>query len=151
MKYIAHRGLTKGPNKNFENQPHIVKTALDAGVDCEVDLWVIDEKLYLGHDEPQYNVTEQFIQNPGLWIHAKSLATFHWLTASSLDLNYFWHENDSYTLTSKGYIWAFPGKALTDRCVMVMPETVDPTLLTTVDANCYAVCSDWVDKIKSMR
>ena len=23
--------------------------------------------------------------------------------------NYFWHQNDKFTLTSKGYIWTFPG------------------------------------------
>jgi hypothetical protein len=148
MRYIAHRGLINGPHKQFENQPNTIRTALDQGYDAEIDLWVVDDRLYLGHDEPMYNVTVDFIKTPGLWIHAKSLTAFHWLTASALDLNYFWHENDSYTLTSKGYIWAFPGKPLTDRCVMVMPESVDKSLATALDANCYAICSDYVETIK---
>ena len=149
MRYIAHRGLTNGPQKQFENQPNIVRTSLEKGYDAEIDLWVIDNRLYLGHDEPQYNVTEQFITTPGLWIHAKSLSTFHWLVNSQLDLNYFWHENDSYTLTSKGYIWAFPGKTLTSSCVMVMPEYVDPSLSNIKDVDCYAICSDYVDRLKN--
>ena len=149
MKLIAHRGLVNGPHKQFENQPYIVKTALEAGFDCEIDLWVVGDRLFLGHDEPMYNITIEFLQINGLWIHAKSLTTFHWLTASGLDLNYFWHENDSYTLTSKGYIWAYPGKALTDRCVMVMPEHVDKSLSTALNAECYAICSDYVGKIKN--
>ena len=26
------------------------------------------------------------------------------------DANYFWHENDKYTITSKGHIWCFPNQ-----------------------------------------
>jgi hypothetical protein len=44
MKLIAHRGLVNGPHKQFENQPHIVKTALEAGFDCEIDLWVVGDQ-----------------------------------------------------------------------------------------------------------
>jgi len=145
--YIAHRGLTRGPSKNFENQPNTIRTALSKGYECEVDLWVVDGQYYLGHDEPQYNVTLDFLKTPGLWIHAKSLAALHWLTQSDLGLNYFWHENDSYTLTSKGYIWTYPGKSLTDRSVMVMPEMADPTLANTKGVTCYAICSDFVDQL----
>jgi hypothetical protein len=151
MKYIAHRGLTTGPNKQFENQPNIIRTALEQGYDAEIDLWVVDGRLYLGHDEPQYNVTTEFITTAGLWIHAKSLAAFDWLVNSQLELNYFWHENDSYTLTSQGYIWAYPGRAVTARSVMVMPEYVDATLVTATTADCYAICSDWVEKIRLTR
>ena len=149
MRYIAHRGLTRGPNKNLENMPHVIETALGKGYDAEIDLWVVDGKLYLGHDEPLYHVTEDFLKTPGLWIHAKSLQAFHWLVSEDRGLNYFWHENDSYTLTSQGYIWAFPGKSLTARSVMVMPEHVDPSLSNTRDVECHAICSDFVDRLKN--
>ena len=148
MKLIAHRGLVNGPHKQFENQPYIVKTALEAGFDCEIDLWVVGDRLFLGHDEPMYNVTIEFLQTDGLWIHAKSLNTLHWLTKNALGLNYFWHENDSYTITSKGYIWAYPGKALTSNCVMVMPEWEDPKLERVKGIECFAVCSDYVSRLK---
>jgi hypothetical protein len=151
MKYIAHRGLVDGPNKQFENQPSRINNALKSGYDAEIDLWVVDDRLYLGHDEPQYNITTEFLHQAGLWIHAKSLNTLHWLTVNGAELNYFWHENDSYTLTSKGYIWAFPGKMLSDRSVMVMPEHVDIELNTTLTADCYAICSDYVERIKNAR
>lgn len=148
MKLIAHRGLTAGPNKNLENQPDTIKTSLGEGFDVEIDLWVVNGRLYLGHDEPMYNITEEFITTPGMWVHAKSLGTLHWLVNSKLDINYFWHENDSYTLTSKGYIWAYPGKSLTTSCVMVMPEWEDQTLNNARTADCYAICSDYVKKLK---
>ena len=112
MKLIAHRGLINGPDKRIENQPVTIKSSLEKGYDCEIDLWVFDDRFYLGHDEPQYNVTREFLDQPGLWIHAKNLTAFHWLLGT--DLNYFWHESDKYTLTSHRYIWAYPGNKVTD-------------------------------------
>lgn len=147
MKLIAHRGLLKGPNKKLENQPHQVQTVLDKGHDCEIDLWVFDDRLYLGHDGPQYNVTEQFIKQAGLWIHCKNLNAMAYCQ-SDIKLNYFWHENDAYTLTSKGFIWAYPGKPLNEFSVMVLPEWEDETLANIKDRKCYAVCTDYISRLK---
>ena len=91
MKLIAHRGLVGGPDKSLENRPDVVLDTLSAGFDCEVDLWIVDDRLYLGHDRPQHNVTIDFIATSGLWIHAKSLATLAWLAKIPYALNYFWH------------------------------------------------------------
>jgi hypothetical protein len=57
MKLIAHRGLVDGPNATTENHPDQIKTAWSLGFDCEIDLRVVDGKLWLGHDEPQYQIT----------------------------------------------------------------------------------------------
>jgi hypothetical protein len=146
MRLIAHRGLLKGPNKNLENQPHQIQTVLDRGYDCEIDLWVFDDRLYLGHDGPQFNVTEQFLKQPGLWIHCKNLSALAYCQ-NDIKLNYFWHENDTYTLTSKGFIWAYPGKPLNEFSVMVLPEWEDETLANVKDAQCYAVCTDYISRL----
>ena len=82
----------------------------------------------------------------GLWIHAKNLAALRWLTTT--DLEYFWHQNDDYTLTSHNYIWAYPGQELTQRSIMVMPEWNDKTLNNARSVTCYAVCSDYVSLLK---
>jgi hypothetical protein len=34
---------------------------------------------------------------------------------------------------------------------MVMPEYVDKTLNNAVEAKCFAICSDFVEAIKTMR
>jgi hypothetical protein len=149
MKYIAHRGLINGPNDRLENLPSQIESVLDKGYDCEIDLWTFSGNLYLGHDGPEYNVTESFIQQPGLWIHAKHLESLEYLTTT--DLNYFWHQEDDYTLTSRGYIWTYPGKKLSANGIMVMPETVDYTLQSAVEAECFAICSDYILKIQSQR
>ena len=147
MKLIAHRGLVNGPNKHIENQPATIKSALDNGFDCEIDLWVFDCRLYLGHDGPQYNITEQFLKQSGLWIHCKNLDALEYCSKDKT-LNYFWHENDTYTLTSQGIIWAYPDKTLNTQCVMVMPEWQDSTLENVKHATCFAVCSDFVQLLK---
>jgi hypothetical protein len=41
------------------------------------------------------------------------------------DLHYFWHETDQYTITSKGWIWAYPGCDVpfnTPKSISVMPN-----------------------------
>lgn len=148
MKLIAHRGLVTGPNKHIENQPETIKSALDKGFDCEIDLWVVNSKLYLGHDGPESSITEEFLKQSGLWIHCKNLAAMEYCRTYP-DLNYFWHENDSYTLTSHGYFWAYPDKELNDFSVMVLPEWKDPNF-ENIKRPCFAICSDYVEKIKSI-
>lgn len=146
MKLIAHRGLYNGPNKNIENDPNQVQKALDLGFDAEIDLWALYGNLYLGHDEPQYRIDKSFLENTRLWIHAKNLDALLYLTET--DLNYFWHQDDDYVITSKHWIWTYPGKTLTKRSVMVMPEWKDPGL-KNIKLDCYGICSDYVYNIKT--
>ena len=147
MKLIAHRGLFEGPNKERENHPDQIKQALQKGYDCEIDIWYLDHCWMLGHDGPKYIVDHTFLEQPGLWIHAKNLTALYVLGADA-KLNFFWHQEDDYTLTSQGYIWTHPGKALTENSVMVMPEWEDATLANAREAKCYGVCSDFAELLK---
>ncbi len=145
MKIIAHRGLVNGPDKNLENKPKEILDALKQGYDCEIDLWYTNSELWLGHDHPEYFITSAFLENSGLWIHAKNLAALRWLTDS--DLNYFWHQEDDFTLTSKKFIWTYPGKPLTMKSISVMPEWNNPEL-KNLDFKCYGICSDYANLIE---
>jgi len=150
MIYIAHRGLLTGPSKELENSPEQILAAISLGFDCELDLWLVDNSLILGHDSPQYIISEDWLMNPHMWIHAKNIEALHWLSSHPrYKFNYFWHESDQYTMTSTGYIWTYPGRELTPRSVMVLPELIDNTL-HKLDSNCYAICSDFVEVIKNM-
>jgi hypothetical protein len=148
MRLIAHRGLFNGPNKNTENKPEQILDALSQGFDCEVDLWVVNSEFWLGHDEPQYPIDKEFIQTYGLWIHAKNLDALYWLTDTSLW--YFWHENDKFTLTSNKFIWTYPQQDLTARSIMLMPEWYNPSFSGIENSQCYAICSDYVNKIREI-
>jgi len=147
MKLIAHRGLTQGPDANLENLPGQILSSLQAGYDCEIDVSYIDGKWMLGHDTPDFEVPFEFLEQPGLWIHAKNLKALYQLNKTNLV--YFWHQEDEFTLTSNGYIWTYPGRILTDKSIMLLPEWNNPRL-ENLDLNCYAICSDYVDKLKEI-
>ena len=71
MFLISHRGNLNGPNAKDENKPEYIKEALSKDFDVEVDVRNYNNKLYLGHDEPLYEVNESFLLNKKLWCHAK--------------------------------------------------------------------------------
>jgi hypothetical protein len=146
MILIAHRGLITGPGKEFENKPAQIETALAMEFDCEVDVWFKDSEWWLGHDGPTYLIDFEFLEQPGLWIHAKNLSALYVL--SNTELNYFWHQEDDFTLTSRGYIWTYPGKQLSKNSIMVMPEWNDSTLENARSANCAGVCSDFIGSLR---
>ncbi len=104
-KIISHRGNLIGRNVSRENSPSYLIEALDRGFDVEVDVWIIDNKCFLGHDGPQYQIDSDFLtdRKDNLWVHAKNLQAASYLRFE--DLNWFWHENDKMVLTSKGFPW----------------------------------------------
>ena len=124
MKIIAHRANLNGPNLNVENRISSISNCIDSGFEVEIDVRLVNGKLYLGHDNPDQIITKRELDQikNKLWIHCKNLDAFTFFNEINEKFNYFWHETDSYTLTSQGYIWTYPGKKLSSRCICVMPE-----------------------------
>lgn len=153
MKLIAHRALRDGPNPELENHPLEIVQCLRLGFEVEVDVWLENGQWSLGHDRPQYSVDFDFLNRPQLWLHVKN-----WHAADKLlelyhlgyDLNFFDHNKDDRTLTSKGYWWTQPGIPAGHRGVMVMPEwiTGESQIEQALDFNACGLCSDWVSKLK---
>lgn len=138
--WIAHRGNISGPNPSRENQPLYINEALDFGCDVEIDVWLLNNIYYLGHDKPEYVVSREYLLNSHFWIHCKNLAALDEL-ALEPDVNCFAHDKDEYILTSKSFIWVYPHKIkLTSNCIAVMPERVKDWDL----ANCYGICTDYI-------
>jgi hypothetical protein len=139
MHLISHRGNLTGKQPELENTPDYIDAALDAGFKCEVDVFAHDGKLYLGHDDAQTETSVQYLQQDGVIAHAKNLdALAHLLQAN---IHCFYHHTDNYTLTSRNWIWAFPGKpgTLVHPCIAVLPENYR-TDMTDFDG----VCSDFI-------
>lgn len=139
MKIISHRGNTQGPNKEQENHPKIISNLLNQNIDCEIDVWYIGDKFYLGHDSPQYNIEESFLYLKGLWCHAKNLEALYKMNIMN-NIHFFWHENDDFTLTSKNIIWTYPNKKTTSNSVIV---DVNKNWRDN-NYNCLGVCVDWI-------
>ena len=145
MIIIAHRGNLDGSNPDKENHPDYIVEAIKAGFNVEIDVWNIDNKYYLGHDEPQYEVTLDFLSEPQYWLHCKNIKALHYLVDCAHCWNYgpcFYHNTDDAVLTSHGWLWTYPGKEITNTSIAVMPETV-PNWNYTKAAG---VCTDFPRK-----
>ncbi len=141
MIFISHRGNIDGKDEMKENSPPYIVDALNMGYDVEVDVWFEDGKFWLGHDSPKHQIEYNFLINQKLWCHAKNIEAL--VEMEKYDIHYFWHENDTVTLTSKNYIWAFPTKDFLNSTIAVLPE-----LFNSEIKKCKGVCSDFVKKYK---
>lgn len=135
MLYISHRGYIDGPDKKLENNPENLSNLINKNIHIEVDVRYYKKSFYLGHDEPTYRIDKKFLEQENLWCHAKDFKTLDEIR--SIKCHYFWHQNDDYTITSKGYIWVYPGKTLIKNCIAVLPENYDQDL-----SKCYGICTD---------
>lgn len=141
MILIAHRGNTEGPKLDLENSPEYIDAAIESGFDAEVDLWVQKNKLYLGHDSPDYLITQDYLldRENSLWVHCKNGKALE--VCLDLEVHCFFHVSDEYTLTSRGYVWGYPGADVIGRYfISVMPEWDNITSFSGVTG----ICSDYV-------
>ena len=148
---ISHRGNTIGPYPEKENHPDYIQDALNFGYDVEIDIWVIDGTYHLGHDEPQYGITQEWLneRKDKLWIHCKNHEAVEWfneLESIGSDFNYFWHQEDDITLTSMNFMWVYPGKQPIKKSIAVLPEIHQDDI-----SECIGVCSDFIENYKLLR
>ena len=147
MRLISHRGNINGKQHSLENQPNYILKAIEQGYDVEIDIWYTN-KFMLGHDKPQYEFPFDLLEkfHTKLWIHCKNIKAITKIKHNyelNTRLNYFWHEHDTITLTSKGYIWAYPGKQPIEGSIAVMPELGNDDI-----SQCRGVCSDFIINYK---
>jgi hypothetical protein len=144
MILISHRGNIDGPSTALENKPGYIDSTLQEGYDVEIDIWVIEGTIYLGHDEHQYTINQNWLNERAdkIWIHCKNIEAVEWFHVIS-GFNYFWHEEDKMTLTSKNYIWAYPGIDIKGS-IAVLPELYNNDI-----KNRIGICSDYIGKYYS--
>jgi len=147
MFLISHRGNIDGKFDFYENEPVYIDKAISEGYDVEVDVWYKDKVLFLGHDTPQYGVDFRWFGDriSKLWIHCKNTESVIYFKECGYDFNYFWHEEDTITLTSQNHIWAYPGKQPIKNSIAVMPEINNDDI-----SQCLGICSDYIKKYKTI-
>jgi hypothetical protein len=140
MVYISHRGNINGKFESYENEPNYIDKAINEGFDVEVDVWYVDDIFYLGHDKPQYGLRINWLEDrlDKLWIHCKNIEAVECFSLNK-QFNYFWHEYDTVTITSKGFIWAYMGKQPIRNSIAVMPEIHNDDV-----SKCIGICSDYI-------
>lgn len=142
MLKIAHRGNLYGADKEYENHPEYLWSAIKSGYDVEIDLWSIRGNFYFGHDEPTYPIDPvlMFQMAKNGWFHCKNFEALSILSKNFKFCNFFWHQEDDFTLTNNGYIWTYPGKEVGPQSILV-----DIDLTSRVDYDMlYGICSDFV-------
>lgn len=145
MRVISHRGNLTGPGSQEENTAKAVEKALGLGFDVEIDLWLTGyEEWKLGHDFGLELISFSWLieRREKLWIHCKNLDALDSLSVSSNDLNFFWHESDSFTLTSRGFVWAYPSSFVFTNFVNVLPEK-NNLGIDQMKNRAWGVCTDY--------
>ena len=149
MKYfISHRGNINGRKSEMENHPEYIMAALREGYDVEIDIWVIDGAIFLGHDAPQYEISIDFLFNNKLWCHAKNFAALTMLVDNKDKIHFFSHDSDHHILTSRGIIWAYVGKEIDENTICVMPELSETPYTKHDFAKCLGICSDDIQRYR---
>jgi hypothetical protein len=148
MLIISHRGNLSGPFPEKENSPDYVGNSISQGFQTEIDFWEANGKLYLGHDAPKYLINQEWLDilKPFLWIHCKNLSGLDYITQQK-GFRYFWHENDTYTLTSDLIIWTYPRKKISQNCILVSLNKQDDLLykreLDNNQLKLKGICTDY--------
>ena len=137
MKLISHRGNIRGPISDKENRPSYIDCALGNGYDVEIDVRIIDNELWLGHDKPQYKITHKWLdcRKDNLWIHCKDLET----AKKCWEYQSFCHTSDPYTYTSTGKIW------LHDLSMKIDDDVIIPLIDSPFcsEYSPYGICTDY--------
>ena len=143
MYFISHRGNISGPRPKLENTLEYIEAALKRGYDVEIDVWYVDDKLYLGHDEPQYEIKIDYLKNKHFWCHCKNVEALKYLLENNVHC--FFHDQDDVALTSERHIWTFPKKKLVSNSICVLPERgYDGDI-----GSCSGICSDYIEDYKN--
>jgi hypothetical protein len=141
MFLISHRGNINGKTPESENSPAYIDKAIEGGFNVEIDVWYKDGEWYLGHDIPKYHINFNYLKNQKLWCHAKNIEALNIMLKEGVHC--FWHQEDNYTLTSRGYIWTYPEKILTDLSICVSLEKNNK-----ISKKVIGICSDYIISYK---
>ena len=145
MKVISHRGYENGQDRKLENNLVQIKKLLNMNIDVEVDV-LYNGGLFLGHDNPEFEVDIGFLKQDGLWCHAKNIEALDIMLKNNIHC--FWHQVDDYAITSRGYIWAYPGKKTSgEKTVLLFPERFPEIQYKKYDF----ICTDYVHTYKEKK
>tara|TARA_B100001564_G_C20571552_1_gene638600 strand:- start:209 stop:646 length:438 start_codon:yes stop_codon:yes gene_type:complete len=141
MKIIAHRGLMVGPNPEHENQPDTIDEALSHGFDVEVDVRLIKGELLLGHDDRTSVCPTWLYDDTRVWFHAKNTDALVYLNTRGKRV--FYHTEEDVVMTSKGELWALPGKGFKGSYI-VLPENSKEL----IPEGALGICTDYAIKYR---
>jgi len=157
MLYISYRGIFDGNDFQDANTPKQIAKAFGYGASVMVDLWRVDDKLYLGNDQPITEVTEKYLQGNRWWLNARNADAQTWLDSQPAKLypNWFYFTSPmpppDYVVASNGKL-VTPGTVpINNSSVIFLPEITDRGCFSTVKLKCFGICSSYLTFIRRMR
>lgn len=148
MKLISHRGNYLCPKQN-ENHPEQIRYVIEQKFCnlCEVDIWIINNQAFFGHDEPKYFVDELNLFREKCIFHCKNPSAINYFYNRNFcnreKYHYFWHENDRYALTNFEIPICYPGQAILPDSIIMKPEQ-SYFDLQWANNNCWGICTDYI-------
>lgn len=155
MKIYSHRGNMHGASGD-ENSPDYILAAINSGFRVEVDVRVINGAIWLGHDEPQYEVRPTWLyqHSDNLLLHLKNTDALSLWTSHHC----FCHVSDPFAPTSRSLVWLHDLARLSclsqsSKQKTIIPLITEEQLLQVLcnDAcDVYGVCSDYPFRAKEI-
>lgn len=158
---ISHRANLTGIEPSFENLIRSIELALKKGFKVEVDVRFYKDRIYLGHDNPQELLPANFYGEQKIYFHCKDMKSLLMFQKYYRGSNFFTHDNDEATITSKGMLWIHPETLPAlyadhteldfTRAIAVLPERKG--LLYNEDhlkflGKFYGICTDFPERYK---
>lgn len=143
MRIISHRGNVDGPGSQCELVN--VESAFAAGFDVEVDVRLLNNTLYVGHDAPIYPLPDAWFQ-PNLidriWFHAKDIDAHRVMLG--LGVKTFMHDDEPWVMVGD-LKWHHPrlNPTLSFQNDDIALDVVGFPRLNPASRGMYAVCTDW--------
>jgi hypothetical protein len=147
-RFICHRGNLEKKFVPDENKPELLDRRISEGYGVELDVWFAKGAYWLGHDEPQYEVSFDWLMKHlgSKYIHCKNGETFEHLLSrcgkEGYAANLFYHTSEDYALTTRGHVIVHPGKPLLRGSVNMMPEMSVQRRPLSEWNKTFALCSD---------
>lgn len=149
MKLISHRGNVAEPDPLHENKIWYIQSAIDDGYDVEIDVRLMPEGLFLGHDMPEHPVELSWLtdRKDRLWVHTKNFAAMDFLIEH--DLKVFYHQLEKHTVIGNTrIIWSHDISEATEKSIIPLIGFDDVAKLNDLAMKFYGVCSDYIEVFK---
>lgn len=150
MIFISHRGNIDEVYPDRENSPNYIDEAIGQGYDVEMDVRLVNGKLYLGHDEPQYEISLQWLldRKSHLWVHTKNFAALSHLIDQPLRT--FYHQKENHTIINHcNLIWSHELSEANEKSIIPLISQED-IARQPMPQNVYGVCSDFVELLRKV-
>lgn len=148
MKLISHRGNIDSLKPDLENSPKYIDAAINLGYDVEIDIRLINDELFLGHDAPDYKITLKWLldRKNNLWIHTKNFTALSYLI--DYDIKTFYHKKEDHVIINNcNLIWSHNLYEANEKSIIPLLNISE---MNNINYNVYGICSDFVLNIREL-